>query len=209
MLEIPPSLQTHFILDKATNCGPEDAREIADTILQTVQEFRFVWDDMNFRVGASIGVVPIDATGAGNKTLLSTADAACYAAKENGRNRIHYYEAGDTDLAQRTGEMQWVSRIHRAVEEDLLELYYQPIVPVSDQSSVSGEYYEILVRMHDDGGNLIAPGAFLPAAERYNLMPLIDKWVVRTAFKWLDHHPEHLQNLAHCAINLCRPIGFR
>ena len=188
-----------------TSCGSEDAREIADIILQTVQEFRFVWDDMTFRVGASIGVVPVDASGAGKKTLLSTADAACYAAKENGRNRIHYYEAGDTDLAQRTGEMQWVSRIHRAVEEDLLELYYQPIAPVSDQSSVSGEYYEILVRMHDDGGNLIAPGAFLPAAERYNLMPVIDKWVVKTAFKWLDGHPEHLKNLAHCAINLAGP----
>ncbi|MGB5407090.1 MAG: EAL domain-containing protein [Thiogranum sp.] len=188
-----------------TSCGSKDAREIADIILQTVQEFRFVWDDMTFRVGASIGVVPVDASGAGKKTLLSTADAACYAAKENGRNRIHYYEAGDTDLAQRTGEMQWVSRIHRAVEEDLLELYFQPIAPVSDQSSVSGEYYEILVRMHDDGGNLIAPGAFLPAAERYNLMPVIDKWVVKTAFKWLDGHPEHLKNLAHCAINLAGP----
>ncbi|MEN8803981.1 MAG: EAL domain-containing protein, partial [Thiogranum sp.] len=188
-----------------TNCGPEDARQIADIILHTIREFRFVWDDMTFRVGASIGVVPIDATGAGNKTLLSTADAACYAAKENGRNRIHYYEAGDTDLAHRTGEMQWVSRIHRAVEEDLLELYCQPIAPVSDQSTVSGEHYEILLRMHDDEGNVIAPGAFLPAAERYNLMPLVDKWVVKTAFDWLDDHPQHLHNLAHCAINLAGP----
>jgi len=184
------------------NCGPRNAHDIAAKLLEAVQEFRFVWEGSTFTLGASIGLVPIDASGEDNQTLLGAADAACYAAKEGGRNRVHIYTSGDTDLARRQGEMQWVSRIHQAIEEDKFELCYQTIAPLNPQLQGGGLHYELLLRMRDQTDGIIPPGAFLPAAERYNLIALVDRWVIQRAFKWLASHPGHLQELECCAINL-------
>jgi len=132
--------------------------------------------------------------------VLSAADAACYAAKDAGRNRIHVYSSDDKTLAKRRGEMRWVNRINQALEEGQFRLYYQKIVSVKDVKE--GEHYELLLRMADKSGKLIPPGAFLPAAERYGLSTRIDQWVVDTAMNWLETHPAKLKKLHLCAINL-------
>ena len=188
-----------------TGCQPEDAQDKAGALLRTIQEFRFNWDDKRFTVGASIGVVPVDSSSRDKAALMSAADAACYAAKDGGRNRVHYYHTEDEDLAQRQGEMQWVTRIHEAMEYDRFELFYQVIQPLAAGQGSNGRSFELLIRLRDAEGELIPPGAFLPAAERYNLMPIIDRWVVDTAFDWLESHPDIVNELAHCAINLSGP----
>ncbi len=187
------------------NCHPEDALDKAAALLSTIQEFRFNWHEERFTVGASIGVVPVDAGSRDKAALMSAADAACYAAKDGGRNRVHYYHTEDEDLAQRQGEMQWVARIHDAMEHNRFELFYQTIQPVTPGRGNSGKHFELLIRMRDAEGQLIPPGAFLPAAERYNLMPIIDRWVIDTAFDWLECHPDAVHELGHCAINLSGP----
>ena len=134
--------------------------------------------------------------------LLSAADAACYAAKDHGRNRVHVYQSGDSELVRRQGEMQWVSRIREAIDSNRLELHYQRIVPTREDATSEGEFCEILLRMRGADGKLIPPGAFLPAAERYGLAPVIDRWVVDNTLAWLRQHPDHLNKLRHCAINI-------
>jgi EAL domain-containing protein (putative c-di-GMP-specific phosphodiesterase class I) len=121
-------------------------------------------------------------------TLLAAADTACYAAKDEGRNRIRSFSASDSELTRRSGEMNWVSRINHAFDEERFRLHWQPIVALhSDQADDA--HGEILLRMEDDHGVLILPGQFLPAAERYNLMPRIDRWVVEQSLRWLVDHP--------------------
>ena len=132
--------------------------------------------------------------------ILRAADSACYAAKDAGRNRIHLYHEQDAELAQRRGEMQWVSQIQRALEEGRFRLNFQSIVPV--KGGGEGAHYELLLRMEDEEGRLVLPAAFLPAAERYHLAAKLDRWVIQTAFEWLTSHPEQLARLSVCAINL-------
>ena len=167
-----------ILLEKSTL---ENAKHVAEKLRQSIRNFRFVWQDKTFEIGASIGLTDITAESEDSASLLSAADVACYTAKEMGRNRIHVYTDGDTDLAKRQGEMQWVSRIKQALDENRLVLYGQIIVPVID-NHIEGDHFEVLVRMMDEQGKLIPPGAFLPAAERYNLMPAVDRWVIRNAF---------------------------
>jgi EAL domain-containing protein (putative c-di-GMP-specific phosphodiesterase class I) len=129
----------------------------------------------------------INPEGADLNSVLSAADAACYAAKSRGRNRVHLYQADDTELAKQQGEMQWAVRITQALEEDRFCLYYQPIV-ATQQASLQEEHYEVLLRLRDEAGQLVPPMAFIPAAERYNLMHLIDRWVIRTLFAAQGQH---------------------
>ena len=166
------------------DCSVMQARQVAEGLLDTVNSFRFVWEENSFDVGASIGLVPIDAASLGEASLMSAADVACYAAKDHGRNRIHEYQSGDSDLAMRHGEMQWISRITQALEEDRLILYGQEVRRVSPRGGQQERRYELLVRLRDRDGNIVPPGAFIPAAERYNMMPTIDRWVVRKAFSF-------------------------
>lgn len=163
-------------------CTLEKAQLEAERLLEVVQGFRFVWDDKTFSIGASIGLVAVEADSRDLATLLSTADAACYTAKNKGRNRIQVFQHDDVELVQLHGEMEWVARITKAFEEDRLRLYYQNIQPVGHTVD-EGEHYEILLRMEGENGELIPPGAFIPAAERYNLMPSLDRWVIRRTFK--------------------------
>ena len=163
------------------NCALEQAQPIAEVLRQLVKEFRFVWHDKSFVIGVSIGLVSITAESENLSSLLSSADAACYTAKDRGRNRVHVYQLEDVDLLKRHGEMQWVTRITRALEENRLRLFVQPILPLFPDAEAD-VHYEILLRMLDDNAELILPMAFIPAAERYNLMPSIDRWVVSAAF---------------------------
>lgn len=170
-------------------CPLDQARRIADNLLEAVNDFRFVWQDKYFEIGASIGVVPVNGDTESVTRALSTADAACYAAKDGGRNRVHVFEPDDRELAQRHGDMQWLSRINRAFDDERFRLYYQGIAPTANPGAFS--HYEVLLAMVDEKGALVPPMAFIPAAERYGLMPGIDRWVIRNLFarhseQWRD-----------------------
>jgi diguanylate cyclase (GGDEF)-like protein len=160
----------------------EHAMEAAERMLKAIKDFRYAWRDKTFSIGASIGLVMLSESNQTSSDVLRLADMACYAAKDKGRNRIHVYRADDTELLQRHGEMEWVARINRALEENRFTLYRQCIVPLR---GVGEKHCEFLLRMQDGGNEPILPGAFIPAAERYDLMPRLDRWVVRNAFEYL------------------------
>lgn len=183
------------------NCTLEHAERLAQNICDAVASFQFFWGVSSFRVGVSIGLVAITDMTKDFADVLSQADSACYAAKDLGRNRVHIYRENDAELARRFGEMQWVSRIESALEQDRFELYFQPIVPVTDIRQ-SPKHYEILVRMRETNGEIVSPAAFLSAAERYNLMGRIDRKVVSLTLRWLSLHPDHHKQLEICSINL-------
>ena len=164
------------------NCGLKQAVTIADKIRQKIQNFRFNWNDRTFDIGVSIGVIGINADNAEMSQVLSSADVACYAAKDSGRNRVHVYEPSDAAVSERYGQMHWTARISRALTEKRFHIYQQPIVGVADDSR---NHVEILLRMIEDNGDIIPPGAFIPAAERYGLMPQIDRWVIEEVFKYM------------------------
>jgi diguanylate cyclase (GGDEF)-like protein/PAS domain S-box-containing protein len=186
------------------NCPLAQALRIADTFRETIQDFRFAWQGKAFNIGVSIGVVPIDADTESPAQVLSAADAACYAAKEKGRNRVHVFQPDNMELARRLGEMQWVQRISHAFDENRFLLYTQAIVPV-DEHVDRPRCQEILIRLRDEGGEILPPGAFLPAAERYGLMPTIDRWVMRSLFAWLTVHERQLDRREVYCINIAGP----
>jgi diguanylate cyclase (GGDEF)-like protein/PAS domain S-box-containing protein len=183
------------------HCSLRQAERIARQLRAAIEALRFVWEDKSFNIGVSIGLVPICDSSDSTSGLLRAADAACYAAKDAGRNRIHIYHDADSELSRRQGEMLWVARINKALEEDRFQLFFQPIVAVAT-GECSGLHYELLLRMKEEDGQVVLPGAFLPAAERYNLSPRLDRWVIDAAFAWLTKHPMHLAGLSLCAINL-------
>lgn len=163
-------------------CSAEVAQRIVESLLNRVKEFRFVWQDNAFDVGVSVGLVSINSSEQSITEILSAADLACYAAKDAGRHRVHVYHLEDDEVKQRHGEMRWVSRLNKALEENRFRLFCQKIAPVADVKS-GRPHYELLIRLLDEEGKLIPPLAFIPAAERFNLMTSIDRWVVRKAFE--------------------------
>jgi diguanylate cyclase (GGDEF)-like protein len=185
------------------NRDTEQAAEIAEELRSSVQNATFTWERRAFNITASIGVVCIARPDVAKEEALRAADMACYLAKERGRNRVQIHQSGDTELLQRFGEMAWVQRIHDALERNRFCLYAQTIEPLGDDRETGG-HVELLVRMLDDQGHLIPPNNFIPAAERFDLMPLIDRWVVRRAFEILTALREEgaPPPLATCAINI-------
>jgi diguanylate cyclase (GGDEF)-like protein len=171
------------------HCCVDDALRVAESLRQAIQEFRFAWEDKSFSVGISIGAVAVDKHSGGISNLLSAADAACYMAKERGRNRVQLYRQTDEDLARQHGDMLWASRINEALNEDMFELFCQPIVAVASTSSAS-HHFEILVRLRERNGDLTPPGAFIPAAERYDMIAQLDRWVIDCAFDYLQQHQQ-------------------
>lgn len=162
-------------------CPPERAELIAQNLLKALRGFRFIWQDQTFQVGGSIGLVPI--TGAASMTeLLTQADVACYAAKDLGRNRIHVHRPDDTELARWHRELRWAADINGALEQDRFRLYCQPIQALAINNGIAYEY-EVLLRLLNDDGTIVMPNDFIPAAERYNLMAAIDRWVIRSTFR--------------------------
>ena len=182
------------------SCSLDEAMNTAETLRMAIGEYKFLWEERNFRLGVSIGVVPITADNEDVAALLTAADSACAAAKEAGRNRIHSFQENDIDLMRRRREMQWAARINNALEEDRFELFRQTIQPL--QVEEEGAHYEILLRMRDENGGIISPGLFIEAAERYGITPSIDRWVIRSAFRWLVSEADERERLSLCSINL-------
>ncbi len=180
-------------------CSLDDAHRVATSLQKAIQDFIFSWEDRTFKVGVSIGLVPIVETIPSLNELLKEADAACYMAKDKGRNRIHVYHAEDLEIAKRHGEMQWVERLYRALDKDQFCLYAQSIIPLQNEKS---KHYELLIRMLDDDNNIIPPSVFLPAAERYNLISRIDLWVIEKTLALLNSNKGFLNKINFCSINL-------
>ncbi len=185
------------------NCGPSDALQVANNVLRAVAGFQFVWGQHVFSLGASIGLVVITSSFRGMAQVMSAADTACYAAKDGGRNRVVLYSE-DADSAQRphTGT-DWVGRARRALAENRLFLEAQPIRPLG-AGSREAPHYELLVRMRDDAGRVVPPGAFLPTVERYNLSTRYDRWVITAALGWMRDHRAALDRFSRFFINLSK-----
>jgi len=182
------------------NCDQQDALSACEEIRDTVKDFRFSWDSKQFSIGVSIGIASINDVSGNAVNLLKEADAACYAAKDKGRNRVHVFRPDDEELALRHGEMQWVTKINQGLEQNSFCLYGQPIVAIAGHDE--GLHFETLVRYQDSQGTIIPPGAFLPSAERYNLAPAMDRWIISHLFEWLANNPTFLDQLLLCSVNL-------
>jgi diguanylate cyclase (GGDEF)-like protein/PAS domain S-box-containing protein len=182
------------------SCSLDEAMRTAEALREAVRNFKFTWEERTFRLGASIGVVPISADNADVAAVLSAADSACQAAKEAGRNRVHSFEENDIDLMRRRREMQWAARINNALEEGRFELFRQTIMPL--QKTEAGAHYELLLRMRDEAGKIVGPDNFMTAAERYGITPSIDRWVIENAFRWLVSEADEREKLTMCSINL-------
>jgi len=160
------------------DCALGQAARIAGELRDAVRDFRFAWQYRTFAIGAAVGVVEINAASRGSASVLAAADAACYVAKDRGPNHVHVSYPRDLALARKRGELRWVARLKSAIEEDRFRLHYMSIAPLAGGPAT---HHELLLRLADARGALVAPGAFLPAAERYQLMPLIDRWVIARA----------------------------
>lgn len=183
------------------NCGSKKAYAIAEKLRDCISAFRFTWEKETFQIGASIGLVEITADNANRESALSLADAACYAAKEGGRNRIYVYDMEDQAFADKFGQVVWANKISRALEENRFFLVAQRIQPI-DTSTGELAHYEVLLRMQDEDGSTVPPGVFLTAAENYGLMEDIDRWVINAVLSWCDENAEKLERIGKFAINL-------
>ena len=159
-------------------CPIAVAEKIANQLRQLIEDFRFIWNEKVFRIGVSIGLVEIKSTTENLTSLLSAADAACYVAKQQGGNYVHVCHEQDLVVAQHQGERRWIEQINLALENNHFCLYVQKIVAIEE--SCDFYHHEVLLRLREESGKITLPGAFLPAAERYGLMPAIDRWVIET-----------------------------
>jgi diguanylate cyclase (GGDEF)-like protein/PAS domain S-box-containing protein len=188
------------------NCDAGNAMQVANGLLKTVDEFEFIWGSNKFMLGVSIGLVEIDARFKRITQVMNAADSACYAAKDAGRNRVAIYQE-DTQLVERRhGEMEWVARAKRALVDSRLFLEAQEIRPLvpSEDGTPRLPHYELLLRMRDESGRVVPPGAFLPAVERYNLSVRYDHWVIATALNWVQAHDAVFSRISRVFINLSR-----
>ncbi|MGF1759004.1 EAL domain-containing protein [Photobacterium sagamiensis] len=182
------------------HCSPDEAVSFGHNILLLLEEAEFFWQNTRFSFSCSLGIRLIDETAGSPQQVHAQADTACYAAKDEGRNRLHLYHPDDKELKRRELEMQYVNHIHKALAEKRFELYAQQIAPMACGSQK--QHYEILVRMRNSDGSMVSPGLFIPAAERYNLAHLIDRYVVQEVIAWLRANPDAVAQLEMCSINL-------
>jgi len=189
------------------HCSSDQAQRVAQQICDKMEEFRFLHEERKFRIGTSIGLVPVDARWATTTAVMQAADSSCYAAKEAGRNRVHAWLDTDQAIRARHGEMQWAARLEQALDENRFALFAQRIEPLAD--APGGVHAEVLVRLREPDGSLVLPGAFLPAAERFNLATRIDRWVLKRAVAYIQSLPE-LNALGTLCINLSgQSVGDR
>ncbi|OEO24085.1 PAS domain S-box protein [Pseudomonas sp. J237] len=184
------------------NCPADISTKLAEQLRLAVQALRFSWNGRSFNVSASIGLVTLGQSQVTLEESLRAADVACYMAKDKGRNRVQLYHPENTELSLRFGEMAWAQRIHQALKEHRFELYAQEIMPAQKDLD-GGIHIELLLRLRDEDNQLVAPGHFMPAAERYGLMPMLDHWVVENALCIIiERKNAGLEPIQTCAINL-------
>jgi diguanylate cyclase (GGDEF)-like protein len=182
-------------------CPLEKARQIADDVCAAVRDYRFTWQDKIFTVGISIGLVEVGRDSGSIKDLLSAADSACYVAKQQGRGRVHVYSSRDEVSARQRGDIQWLRLLQTALRENRFQIYTQPIIATAGRVR-TGPAAEVLLRLTDDEGRLVQPRQFIQAAERYQLMPAIDRWVVQTTLAAIGQGTIRLPDDRSCTINL-------
>ncbi|KFN50191.1 bifunctional diguanylate cyclase/phosphodiesterase [Arenimonas composti] len=183
----------------------EGATALAERIRVEIDGFVFGWEERNYTTTASVGVVLLDGPGLSLRKVLAQADTACYMAKERGRNRVHVFSDTDSETARRRSEMEWAGKVREALSEGRFELHYQELAPLWHREGADGVHMEMLIRMRDEAGAMVPPGAFIPAAERFGLMPLLDRWVVDTTLANFGRLHASGKPPRLCAINLSGP----
>ena len=179
----------------------DSAQALAERLRTRIEGLIYVWEQRSYTISASIGVVMIDRSGMTLDDVLAHADAACYMAKDHGRNRIHFYSAQDDETVRRRGEMEWANRLRWVIDEGRLLLDYQEVLPLQGQQA-QDPHIELLIRLRDEDGRVVAPGAFLPAAERYGMMPALDRWVIGEAIAHFDELHVSGRAPGRCSLNL-------
>ena len=179
------------------HCTPDHALRIADSLRQAIHDLRFQWGTNTMQIGASIGIVQIDASTESVAMLLSAADIACYSAKDGGRNRVQVYDPASASARHR--EMRWMARLTNARDEGRLDIMFQPIVRIAE-SAKERPHYELLLRLHDENGAIVLPDEFIPAAERFNLMPSLDRWVIEKVLR--DYVPSTRDGVEEAAFTV-------
>jgi len=182
-------------------CPLEKAQQIAADICSAVADYRFVWQDKIFNIGISIGLLEVGHSSGSLKDVMAAADSACYVAKQRGRGQVHVYSARDEAIARERGDIQWLRQLQNALRDNKFELAMQPIIATSS-GVVSGPAVEVLIRMPDERGRLGNSADFLGSAERYQLMPQIDRWVVNAVLAAITSGEIRLASLRSCAINI-------
>ena len=182
-------------------CPIEKARQIATDICNAVADYRFVWKDKIFNIGVSVGLVEISHASGTLQDVMSAADSACYMAKQRGRGQVHVYSARDEAIARERGDIQWLRQLQTALHEDGFELAIQPIIAMSGRTD-SGPAAEVLIRLHDSQSRPTNSAEFLRPAERYQMMPQIDRWVINAALAAISSGEIKLAAHRSCAINL-------
>jgi len=183
-------------------CPLDKARQIADDVVRSVNDYRFVWKDKIFNIGVSIGLVEIGRGGGAIEDILNAADSACYVAKKQGGLHVHVYSASEEASARHSGEIHWLQKLQSALRDNKFELYFQPIVH-AQAGGMRGPALEVFVRLEGENGQPSAPPAeFIRAAERYRLMPHVDRWVVQTVLSALGRGGMKLPPGRSVAINI-------
>ncbi|MEM9335581.1 MAG: EAL domain-containing protein [Pseudomonadota bacterium] len=182
-------------------CPIDKARQIASDVCDAIAKYRFVWKDKIFNIGISIGLVEISHVSGTVQDVMSAADSACYVAKQQGKGRVHVYSAKDEVIARERGDIQWLRELQDALHEDSFELAVQPIIAMSNNVS-TGPAVEVLIRLPDGSGKTVKTSEFLKSAERYQLMPQIDRWVVNATLAALASGDIKLAGKRSCSINL-------
>lgn len=184
------------------HCSVNKGLEIAEKLRLAVDAFRFTWEQQIFTIGVSIGLVHLNSQHQGADEILSQADSACYAAKNLGRNCVHLYSPDNGQVEYEQQQVHWVNKIQEALEKDNFRLYQQKIQPLNENEKQEKTHFEILLRMLGPEGQIIPPGAFIPSAERFNMMPQIDLWVIRNTLAWMGDQLQDSNLPLYCSINL-------
>ncbi|MEX1669204.1 EAL domain-containing protein [Zhongshania guokunii] len=184
-----------------SNIDTFEARSVATRLLKAVKRMTFMWSGIAHRVSISIGVVLIDEFSQDRASVMSQADVAMYSAKEEGRGRVHVYDVKDKKLSRLHDDMDWVHRINKALAADDFCLVTEQILPLIDEDKNTTIYNELLVRMRYNG-EILSPGQFMPAAERFGLMPQIDRWVIKSFFNYVQRNPELNSSNVMFSINI-------